>query len=162
MSIVFPEEVGYIKQECPNVRPPIFGQTIIAVPDGISGIELLQRVREVWSVVAQWGRCFDEECVGRPESGEAVRLLPGWFFSQWLTQRYALDLESWFYFLDIREWTWWSGACVGDRVKIDINAEGLPNELWALLVVVEMAGGSIAYEDMWIATDHKVCGGPNP
>jgi hypothetical protein len=132
----------------------------MAVPNGSSSAQLLERIREVWVVVAAWRRWCDEALGDWPEPPEALGKLPGWFRTQWL-KRPEFEWENWFNDLHDRDWIWWSRAAVGDRVKLDIHAESLPLSLWALRQVVEMAGGLIVAQGQW-ATDHEARGGLKP
>jgi hypothetical protein len=160
MSDLDLEEVENVKRQRPNERPPTFGLTLMAVPCGSSSAQLLERVREVWVVVAAWGRWCDEALGDWPGPTEALGELPDWFRSHRL-KRPEFEVEDWFNELHDRDWIWWSGAAVGDQVKLDINAESLPLSLQALRQVVEMAGGLIVAEGQW-ATDHEASRWPEP
>ncbi|HLV98753.1 MAG TPA: hypothetical protein VKT82_08775 [Ktedonobacterales bacterium] len=154
MSYGYREEREYVQRERPNEPPPDFGMTLLAVPTAISCTELLERIRQVWSVVATWGRWCDEELGDWPESQAALEACPVWLRSAWLGEP-AFEWEQWLDDLHDRAWTWWSGAVVDDQVKIDVNAESLPLSLWPLRTVVEKAGGVVIFEDLWRAAGNQ-------
>lgn len=83
-----------------------------------------------------------------PPTADCMAALPEWFQRTFAS---LSDFEEWKWMVcDAREWVWWSGAVVGDRVKIDLEIEAWPNSTVMLTRVVEAAGGTIIYFDSWL------------
>jgi hypothetical protein len=137
-----PEEQSNVALERPDEKPPGFGLTFVVDPGEWPPQALLDRLREAWTVVAGWGRWSDEELGDWPEAEAALRALPEWLSAR-LRSEPAFELRNWLDDLHDREWIWWSGAVVGDRVKLDVRALALPASYWTLQSLVSWAGGTV-------------------
>jgi hypothetical protein len=148
------EEERNVTLQRPDEKPPSgFGVTLIVEPHEQSAQALLDRLREAWSVVASWGRWSDEELGEWPEAGEALATLPEWLRTR-VRAEPAYELQNWMDDLHDREWIWWSGAVVGDRVKLDVQALALPASLWPLESLVSWAGGAVLDRlQPWVPSD---------
>jgi hypothetical protein len=142
-----------LKKERPDIRPvPFWGLTIVARAKDAESEDVLQRVKEIWSIVASWGRIWDEE-VGEGEGEESspptpletyTNQLPAWIHTTFP------EFLNWIPFFFEREWIWWSGAIVNDLVKIDLSVESMPNSTGIFESLIEKCGSEILYNDMWI------------
>jgi hypothetical protein len=147
------EEERNVELERPDEKPSGFGVTLIVDPGAQPARALLDRLREAWSVVAGWGRWSDEDLGEWPENEGALEALPEWLRTR-LREEPAYELQNWLDDLHDREWIWWSGAVVGDRVKVDVNALGLPASLWPLESLVSWAGGKVIDRlQPWVPSD---------
>lgn len=142
------QEQTHIKNVLPDTKPEGWGYTIIARVKAIEAEMLLEKLREVWSVAASWGRFMDEELGDWPAFDDCLRQLPDWFGR--LMQNDLNAAENWTDLLHDRDWAWWSSYHSGDIIKIDVQIESLPTSFWPLKFVIETLGGEIIYEGNWI------------
>lgn len=138
-----------IRRDRPFERPPGFPRTFwVTVPNNGPASSVLDRIAAVWEVVAKWGRWCDEDLGDWPETQNAIGELPAWF-----AERASSDpdfgVESWMDDLHDREWWWWSGAIIGQYIKIDIAADSSPISTWPLQYVIEKSGGVVARRGDW-------------
>jgi len=143
-------EQSWLEQSRPDVRPPNIGLTILASPSRRRASALLAQVISLWRHAAELGRYSDEELGDWPDLESCKRRFPQPFVDVAFTSDAEFDV--WTDDLHERDWVWWSGSVVGAAAKIDINSESMPITLWPLTHVIETAGGSILYQDMWIST----------
>lgn len=128
---------------------PEGGQTIIARAKDTNAETLLQRIREVWKIVANWGTGIVDDNISEEQF---LSQLPEWFKVQ-LTSNTALNI------LDLtldRDWVWWSSTAIGNIVKIDLKMESFPNSTLPIRGVIEASGGDIVYEGKWITTTDAI------
>lgn len=139
-----------------NRQPECLGRTILAFPVGsLSAGSLLDRVKDVWKTVADWGTWRDETLGEWPSDDECAKRLPDWFRLE-LERHPTFSLQAWISDLHDRDWIWWSGRVVDGWVKIDLDSQSLPISTWMLEAVVESTGGKIVYRDNWISDDAAI------
>jgi hypothetical protein len=148
-----------MNQEMQNVAagngadPEELPLTLVAASPSAEPSVLLTRVAQAWSIVAAWGRAYDDEqdkeCEEWPSNEECYDQLPGWLRSVWPGPDDLL-FESWLCDLDERTWIWWRGEAFATFVKIDLSSSSLPCSTSSLQVVIEAAGGDVLYADRWI------------
>lgn len=138
-------------------QPECLGRTILAVPvvDSLSAFSLLDRVKDVWKAVAEWGTWRDEQLGEWPTEDECVKRLPDWFRLE-LVLHPTFSLQAWISDLHDRDWIWWSGRVLDGCIKIDLDSQSMPISTWMLEVVVESSGGRIVYRDNWITDDYAI------
>ena len=146
-SRVLVEELNVPKTCLDDTPADGFGWTVGALPKSIEVDVLLARFREVWRVVAQWGRWSDED-LGEWKSDELIAQLPAWFLEK-LSRQPSYEVENWMEDLHDRAWQFAGGCRCGSGVKLDLFAESLPLSSWPLRFVVELCGGEVAYDDVW-------------
>jgi hypothetical protein len=148
MDALLPERVN-VQKGCLGTAPTEgFGRSMIAHATGCSAPELLERFREVWSIVASWGRWCDEDLGEWKSNEENVSQLPKWFQDQ-LAKQPAFEIENWMADLHDRDW-YVAGTCVvEDNLKVDLMAESLPISSWPLRFVLQLSGGDVTYDGMW-------------
>lgn len=144
---MLPELENLLKAQ-PDTRPPGYGLTFLVRSDQLEAGELLQRLKDVWQVVASWGRWCDEDLGQWPSQEQCLASLPGWFASA-LRSVPAFEIENWLQDLHDRNWIWWSGAVTNDTIKIDLSVDSMPASFWMLEFVVEKVGGQIVYRGEW-------------
>jgi hypothetical protein len=149
------EEQENVSLTRPDQRPPTFGLTLVAKPNGPSAHDLLRNMREAWSVVAGWGRWSDQEPRDWPENKEVLAAVPNRLRRR-LEQLAEGELESWTDDLHDRDWIWWSGAVVGDWVKLDVESFSMPVSLQPLRALVDWSGGTVVAQQDWVPSD-RVC-----
>jgi len=144
------QEIENLKTSRPNDKPPAFGRTILATVDrGESCLDVLQRVESAWLSAAKLGRWCDEELGDWPSLDECLRLFPSWF-SREIEKEPGFEIDNWLDDIHDRSWIWWSGACVGSTIKIDISADSLPLSLWTIELVILKANGTPVYTGDWM------------
>lgn len=131
-----------------NTRPPGLGVSFFVEPGKLQPTELLARLREVWAVVAEWGRWSDEDLRERPFQEQCMAALPAWFAAS-LQSVPASEIQDWLQNLHERRWVWWSGAVINGDVRIDLSAERMPASFWMLDFVVEKLGGKVTHRGYW-------------
>jgi len=147
------DEIENLKASRPDERPPVFGRTVLVAINGPGDcLETLQRIRTAWLVVAKLGRWCDEELGDWPPLDECLRLFPPWFLRE-TEKEPEFEIDNWFDDIHDRNWIWWSSACVGSTIKIDIAADSLPLSLWTIEFVILKAKGSPIYTGDWIHSD---------
>jgi hypothetical protein len=120
-------------------------------PPGGSG-DFLGKFREVWTVVASWGRWCDEEIGEWPTEAECLAALPGPFVDA-LRRSRAVDIVGWLDDLHDRDWILWSCSARDGSVKIDLDANSMPLSAGPVRLVVEVLGGQVLYSDLWQAEE---------
>lgn len=143
------------EQQCllaaqPDVRPPDIGLTVLVKPDDAGADAFLQRLKDVWQVVASWGRWCDEELGEWPSQDKYLASLPE-TFALAIRAVPSFEIENWLQDLHDRNWIWWSGSVRDDLVKIDLNTDSMPESFWMFDFVVEHIGGQIIYRGGWTA-----------
>ena len=73
---MLPEQEHLLKEQA-NTRPPGYGITFLVKSDQLEAGELLQKLKEVWRVVASWGRWCDEDLGEWPSREQCLASLPG-------------------------------------------------------------------------------------
>jgi hypothetical protein len=144
---MLPEQENVFKERA-HTRPPDFGLSVLIKPDKLNAAELLARLRDIWQVVAGWGRWSDENLGDWPSQSQCVASFPTWF-TACLQAVPSFEIENWLQDLHDRNWIWWSGAVIDGFVKIDLNAESMPASFWMLKFAVEKIDGQVIYQDVW-------------
>jgi hypothetical protein len=142
------QEQHDLQMERPAARPPDIAQSLIATPEHLDAKDLLQKIKEVWSIVAGWGRWSDEDLGEWPSSDQCLRDLPEWF-AMTIQSVPHFEFENWLQDLHDRNWTWWSGAILDDHIKIDLNVTSRPASFWMLHFVIEKCGAVVIYNGEW-------------
>lgn len=142
---MFQEEKN-VGQARPDERPPDLGYSLIFRSTDPSGF--LERFRDVWRVVASWGRFCDDDAGDWPTEEECLASLPLEFSSS-LTVTRKDDISGWLDDVHDRDWVLWSSALVGRCVKIDLSSKSMPISTWPIRLVAEIVGATIIYADLW-------------
>ena len=142
-------EVDNIDAERPSVAA---GWTLVGECHQDAPAVVLQRIREVWRVVAGWGRSWDDPDRVAVSPEEALAQLPPWFKNGWPCED-QVDFECWLADVDERDWVWWSGAVVDSYVKVDLKTWSMPMTARTVRGVMLQAGATIIYNDVWIPPD---------
>jgi hypothetical protein len=138
-----------IETERPEESPPSLGYSIIV--GTANPAMLLRQFRQVWRVVASWGRFSDEGLGDWPSNEQCLEALPADFVSVLRTSR-PEDIEGWLGGLHDREWVLWSSAVIDNLVKIDLAAEAMPISASPVRLVAELLGGEVLSSDLWHPT----------
>jgi hypothetical protein len=121
---------------------------LVKFPDDARAENAMQRIQEIWSIVATWGRWCDKQ-KQLPSVDEAIRAIPRWF-SDFVETDATASLDNWMNDLDDRDWVVWSVARQENVLKIDLDSEAAPFGTYPLDIVIFAVGGSIASGDLWV------------
>lgn len=142
---MFQEEAN-LEHARPQTKPPGFGYSLVLRP--AEPLEFLNRFREIWRVVASWGRFRDESAGDWPSEEECLASLPKDFASL-LKDTRGIDIPSWLDDVHDRDWVVWSLAALDSDVRIDLSAESMPISTWPIRLIAELLGGEVIYADLW-------------
>ena len=73
------QEQTNVKNCLPDIKPECGGHTVIARAADVEAVKLLDKVKEIWEIVASWGRFMDEELGDWPSLETCLEQLPLWF-----------------------------------------------------------------------------------
>ena len=125
-------EQVYVNQKRPNTPPPHFGKSIITLYSSSEMANIFyNNIRDVWKIIASWGRWPDEDLGDFPELHDCISQLPEWLQSA-LSKDEENIIDNWVSELHDREWVWWSGFAEDRILKIDVDCESSPASLGAL------------------------------
>jgi hypothetical protein len=142
------EEEKHVDLDRPTERPPAFGYTVVLRPTRASPAEFLARFREVWCLVASWGRYLDEEAGEWPSDDTCMAALPK-DFARAVQANWSVDVDGWLQDVHDRDWILWSASASGELVKIDLSADSMPISSWPLRFVAAVIGADVIYADTW-------------
>ena len=143
------------------VAPPTesvdgLGWTII--PPSETTDYVFDRIVTAWKLVASYGRWCDKELGEWPSADKIEEELPAWMTPRRFSE-YNFGFPEWCGDIQEREWIWWWGRrCDSGEIRIDIKAFAMPISDWTIRAVIQLAGGEIAYRDVY----RKDIPGPDP
>lgn len=139
------DEIDRLQREYADTPPDDTAMSIVATSDNPT--RLLCQTKEVWTVVARFGRYFEEYLGDWPPDEVVFAQLPDWARAEipYIQDRFV-DINE-------REWIWWNCVSGDNFVKVDLYIEAFPTSSWIMVELIEALGGNVVYRDDWISLD---------